>query len=307
MTQSTLADAARDGRGDVPPPDQRAVRRRRSGNGLASVGRVALWAFVGLVLVRGLGTILGGSDGADRGSLSAAQESRFPDDEARAFALRFTHAFLGGTSQRPDRYRRAVASFFAEDVRDQTAALLPSRGPGAKVAWATVARESALGRFRALITVAAASDGVVRYLSVPIARDRAGGLVVTDLPALSAPPPLGAVDVPEPVTLPDAQARPITDLVTRFLTAYVGGGDRAALGYFVAPGTRLVQMAAGLDVVAVEQVARDPQPVGDGLAVVALVRSRDRASGAEFVLRYRLAVIRRERWYVRAVAGGPSS
>lgn len=271
---------------------------------LARVGRVVLWAFVGLVLIRGFGAIFSGGDAADRAV--PAQGSRFPDTEARAFAVRFAHVYLGG-SPGSEEYRRRVAAFLAEDLREQASTILPEAGSATRVGWATVARESPLGRSRALITVAASVGEAVRYLTVPVARDRAGGLVVFDLPSLGAAPARGAAEAPEPLALPEVQVRPVTDLVTRFLTAYVEGGDRAALAYFLAPGARLVQMSRGLEVVRVEQVARDPYPVRRGVGVVALVRVRDRATGAELVLRYRLTVVERERWYVQVVAGGPSA
>jgi hypothetical protein len=68
-----------------------------------------------------------------------------------------------------------------------------------------------------------------------------------------------------------------------------------------------VQMSRGLEVVGVEQVARDPYPARRGVGVVALVRVRDRATGGALVLRYRLTLVERERWYVQVVAGGPSA
>ncbi len=268
---------------------------------------MVLWAFVGLVLIRGLSAIFGGGDATDRSTAAAVDERRFPDDEARAFAVRFTHTYLGGSKQEPETDRREVAAFLAEDLRDRATTVLPETGSGARVAWGTVARESLLGRSRALITVAVSTGEAVRYLTVPVARDRAGGLVVFDLPSLSAAPSRGAVDVPDPLALSETQARPITDLVTRFLKAYVAGGDRAALAYFLAPGARLVQMSRGLEVIGVEQVARDPYPARRGVGVVALVRVRDRVSDAELVLRYRLTLVERERWYVQVVAGGPSA
>lgn len=300
-------DADGNERAAEPLLRHRPASPRWGGAGLASAGRVLLWAFVGLVLIRGLGAVLGGQDSAERGAVAAVQGPRWPDDEARAFAVRFTHAYLGGSPRGPETHHRSVTAFLAEDLRERTAAALPEIGPGARVAWATVARATSLGRDRALITVAASTGEAVRYLTVPVARDRAGGLVVFDLPWLSAAPARGAAEAPEPMALPEAQARPITDLVTRFLTAYVTGGDRAALAYYLAPGARLVQMSRGLEVIGVEQVARDPYPMRRGVGIVALVRVRDRATSGELVLRYRLAVVERERWYVQVVAGGPSA
>lgn len=312
QARTVATDASSDeAPGSAPGAGRTIASGRRSARnsiGLARVGRVVLWAFVGLVLIRGLGAIFGdGGAASDRGSSAAASERRFPDDEARAFAVRFTHAYLGGSSRDPEAHRREVTAFLAPDLRERVTAVLPAGNFGARIGWATVARETAVGRNRALITVAASTGEAVRYLTVPVARDRAGGLVVFDLPSLGAPPSKGATEAPEPVALPEVQARPITDLVKRFLQAYVAGGDRAALAYFLAPGARLVQMSRGLEVVEVEQVARDPYPARRGVGVVALVRVRDRATGAELALRYRLTVVERERWYVQVVAGGPSA
>lgn len=308
---STLGSPSGNGvaRGELGRAERGRAALGRGGQSLlAPVGRVALWTFVALVLVRGLGAILGGAPTLEGGSAAAARGVGFPDVEARAFAVRFARAYLSFDPKRPEAYRRAVAAYLPDDLSDQAAALLPSRGPGARIAWATVAREASLGSSRALITVATASTaGSVRYLSVPITRDRTDGLVVFDLPSLSAPPAKGSVEAPDPVALSGPDARPIEDLAKRFLTVYLAGGDRAALAYFLAPGTRLVRMPDDLDVVEVDQVARDPRPVRRGLAVSALVRVRDRASGATLKLRYRLSVVRRERWYIRAVAGGPSA
>lgn len=287
--------------------DCRPARGRRGSGRLAVAGRVVLWAFVGLVLLRGLGAIFSSSSPADRGASNVVRGDASLGVEAQAFAVRFATTYLSVDPKQPEAYRRAVAAYLPKGLSDQ-AATLPSPDSRTRVAWATVAREASLGSSRALITVATASTvGAVRYLSVPVARDHDGGLVVFDLPSLSAPPPKGTAEAPEPVALSGADARPVEDLTKRFLSAYLAGGDRAELAYLLAPGARLVRMPQGLEVVAVDQLGRDARPPRGQLAVSALVRVRDRASGAVLSLRYRLTLVRHERWYVRAVAGGPSA
>jgi hypothetical protein len=278
---------------------KRAGRRlERPSIGLRSAGRVALWLAVGIVLIRGVGSIVSEPAGpSDR----AAAEPRFPDAEARAFAVRFASAYL-------DPPLGGLAGYLADGLSDQ-AAVTPPRGPGAKVAWATVARESSLGDSRALVTVAVLTDaGASRYVTVPVARDKRGGLVVSALPSFSAPPPravLRGEDV-EPLTGPGSEA--VGDLAERFLRAYLSGGDSDALAYLLVPGAAVAPMPGGLAVVSfdgADQVAATA--TARRRSVRASVTVRDRETGAVYPLGYRLEVVKHDRWHVAEIAGGPRS
>ncbi len=266
--------------------------------GLRSAGRVALWIAVGLVLIRGVGSIV--SEPASPAGRASA-EPRFPDAEARAFAVRFASAYL-------DPPPGGLGRYLTDGLSDQ-AAVTPPRGPGAKVAWATVAREASLGDSRALVTVAVLTDaGTSRYVTVPVARDERGGLVVSALPSFS-PPPSRAVargeDV-EPLTGPGAEA--VGDLAERFLRPYLSGGDSDALGYLLAPGAAVAPMPGGLAVVSfdgVDQIAATA--TARRRSVLATVTVRDRETGAVYPLGYRLEVAKHDRWHVAEIAGGPQS
>lgn len=290
-------------------PSRHAPLAERSGELVRGAGRVALWAVVGLVLVRGVGAIL--SDPADRREPAAPERAAasWPDAEARAFAERFAAAYLEVAPKRPRTHERYVSSFLAEGLSDQAAAVLPSHGPGVRVALATVAREVSLGDSRARFTVATTSTtGTVRYLTVPVLRDRTGGLRVDGLPSLAPPPAkaVGSVSAPTVLSGPDAPG--IRDVVGRFLSAYVAGEGGRSLSYFLAPGTRLVQMPPGLKLLSVGQVSRDPHPTsGPGVGVAVAVRVKDLDSGATYPLSYRLRVVRGDRWQVSGVAGGPGA
>lgn len=234
----------------------------------------------------------------------------FPDGEARAFAVRFARAYLRFAPGEAAGHERMVASFLASGLRDRAAVLLPRSGPGEQVAQAAVAREVGLGGSRALITVASTLQdpvGATRYLTVPVARDRTGGLAVFDLPALSAPPPASQVSASEPGPLSGPEAGAISDLVGRFLAAYLAGGDPSALAYFLAPGARVAAMPAALRLASLDQVAQGEGREAAGVGVVASVHVRDERSGAVYPLRYRLTVEWRDRWQVAGVAEGPST
>lgn len=271
-------------------PERSTGSRRSAGR---AVGRVVLWALICVVLARGLADILAGSaPDAERPRSAAAT---FPNAEARTFAVRFARSYFDGGS---------LHSFFSDGLSDHAAIDPLRRGPGTKVAWAMVAREAFLGSSRALITVAVSAGRYTRYLTVPVARDRDGGLAVIDLPSMSPPPPRGNVAATEAAPLTDSDAGPIGDLAERFLRTYLGGAGPRELAYYLAPGAGVMPMPPGLRLVAVDQL--------DGMrarrghrGVRVLARVRDDQSGTEFALRYRLEVAQRDRWLVSAVAGGP--
>lgn len=267
-----------------------------------AAGRVLLWALVVVVFVRGVGAILVPGEDATRDSGNrATQHEAFPDGEARAFAVRFAAAYLGGGRER-------LAGLVADGLSDSAGLWGSRRGLGADVAWAVVAREVSLGESRALVTVALGLEGGgSRYVTVPVARDGTGGLVVFEAPSFSPPPRRGRVARGESVPLSGAGAEAISDLAERFLRRYLSGAGESALAYFLAPGVQLAPMPDGLDVVAVERIdALDP-PGRSRRWVLASVRVRDDATGAVYDLAYRVEVVRRDRWYVAAVAGGPQS
>lgn len=281
-------------RGDASCPDTPRLR------GARAAARGLLWVCVALVFVRGLTDIANGPAAARNGTRDTRQA--LGGDEARAFAVAFTRSYL--TVPQPAGLER----FFADGLRDRAMAIVSPHSPGVQVTQATVAREVSLGSSRALLTVAAwTSEGHVSYLTVPVAIDDRGGLVVDDLPAFSAPPRHGTTTGQAPALLTGGEQDAIGGLVRRFLSEYIPGHDEATFGYLLAPGARIAPMAPGLGLLTVEELA-EPQP-GDGRrrVVVATVRVRSSRTRAIYTQRYRLTVVRRDRWYVAAVAGGPDA
>jgi Conjugative transposon protein TcpC len=277
---------------------------RTSGAMLRNIGRVALWGVLALLLVRGAGDVLAGDEPPPPASASRAAELSWPDDEARAFAVDFTRAYLSYSPRRPNRYARAVVPFVATEVAGSIVPRFARRDSRQVVHNAVVARAARVDDSRALVTVAATVVGrevSTRYLTVPVARDGGGGLVVYDLPSFSAPPARGRVPQAELEPLAGAEGAAVQDVLTRFFRAFLAGRS-ADLEYFVPAGVRIGALAqryelAGLD--SVEKVGGSS--VGRTLSVLATVSARDAQSRAVYPLRYRVRLVRRDRWYVAAV------
>ena len=115
--------------------------KRSARSGLSSVGRVAIWAVIALLLVRGVGAVLAPTQAS---APTATRESA--DPASAALAVRFARAYLG------DPTPRALAPFLAEGA--QVGAGSPPTSLGAEVAQAEVAATDELGGGRAVLTVA---------------------------------------------------------------------------------------------------------------------------------------------------------
>lgn len=297
---------------DQSVSDQRSVPRRgarRSHELPRRLGRLVLWAFIALVLARGLGAIL---TAPRRAATSASQVATAGQGDlaAESFAVSFARAYLSFRPDAGSEWLRAVAPYLASGLGDRAAAVLPRRGPGQQVAQATVARVSSLGDARALITVASSFTDPKRpalYLTVPVARDASGGLSVFDLPALSAPPLASTVVYEDPPPLSGPYAPEIQQLLGRFLPLYISGQDPSALAYLTAPGVSLSPLGGGLALASVESLGQDSEPTATSGMLEVSVHVRDTLSGAVYPLRYRIGLTHRDRWYVSSVAGGPQS
>jgi hypothetical protein len=271
---------------------------------LRVVGRVALWCVVAVLLLRGASDVMAVQEPAPVEREPRNIAAGWPDDAARAFAVGFARAYLSYEPKRPGAYARALERFVAPEL---AAAVLPQFDPDAPaqvVRDATVARVARVDERHALITVAAtveAKRASTRYVTVPVARDRAGALVVSDLPSFAPPPQLGrdaAAAELEPLT--GSARADVEHVLTKFFDAFLAG-DSAQLEYLVPAGTRIAALEDPHELVAVGSIGQ----VGEGderaRTVLASVRARDEATGAVFGLRYRLRLVHGDRWYVAAV------
>jgi hypothetical protein len=278
--------------------DGRSARAPRTPADLFKrLGRGLLWLLAIVLLARGL-TSLMATDGAASPTVVkplAHAAATWPDEEARAFAADFARAYL--TAPEPSLERFVTPDLAATIAADFDAHSRQDVGA------VSVARVAGLGPSQALITVAAAVGGDTRYLAVPVARDAGGGLVVPDLPSLVGPPARAVVEAPshEPI---DSSERPaIEDVLKRFLTAYLAG-EADGLEYLVPPGTRISPVGQRYELVGITSLQLAAPPKGRVRVVWTSVRARDVQSRAIYGLRYRLQLVRDDRWYVAAVTGG---
>jgi hypothetical protein len=267
------------------------------GRPLRAAGRLAIWAVVGLLLIRGLGAILE-TPRASAPVPRAGGDLLDPADAA--LAVRFARAYLSDPSP------RALAPFLAEGARVGRGR--PPASGGTTVAQAEVSATEDLGGGGAVLTVACElRDARALYLAVPISRSKAGEVAVSGVPwVVAAPSAAGAAaERPRPIAGPDADA--IGALVGKFIPAYVSARRARDLSYLLAPGAAIAPLGGSLELRGgLAPVAQLGDGEGRRRTVVAAGRFRDVASGAVYRLAYRLELVRRDRWYVRAIEGALS-
>lgn len=275
--------------------------RRREGGGrsvgstLRAVGRVALWALVGLLLLRGVSGVL---SEPRQDSSPAAGRSAAADPATTAFAVRFARAYLTDASP------QVLAPYLAPGA---PAPALAGTGAVAQVEQAEVAAVRDLGDSQAIVTVACELDDArTLYLAVPIVRASAAEVAALGVPALVAGPAVAgaSVEPPRPVAGPDAEA--IAGLVRRFLPAYLSAASPGDLAYLLAPDARVTPPGSGFELVAVASVKQVGSGEGGRRTAIATARVRDTATGAVVPLAYRLRLVRQDRWYVARVEGALS-
>jgi hypothetical protein len=264
---------------------------------------------LGLVLVRGVADVLG----AQRPAASArvdrsADRIEWPDDAARALAVEFAAAYLThAPGEEPAVHARRLSGLASPALAHELAPRPDERAPRQTPRAAIVERAVAVDRRHALVTVAVTTETArgmsARRVTVPVASDGAGGLVVYDLPSF-APAPARAQAAPtqgEPLLGSERAA--IADVLARFLRAFLAG-DTSGLEYLVPPGTRIAAAAGGqLELLELGSIAATGPTARDERAVLAKLVARDPKSRATYSLRYRVRLVRRDRWYVADING----
>ncbi len=258
-------------------------------------GRIAIWVTIGLLLVRGFGAVLSpAATGGGRPVLTSGA----PDPASASLAVRFARAYLEASP------RRSLASF-SSDGRGVVPALGVLRG--SRVTQAEVSAVESLGDGLEVLTVACdLRDARTLFLAVPVSRLGAGEVAVQGAPWIVAAPESagGAVESPRP--LAGEGADEIRRLGREFVSAYVSGRSPHDLAYLLAPRAEVRPLGGAMEAIGVTAVAQLGDGEGRRRIVLVSGRFRDRVSGAVYPLTYRLALVRGERWYVRAVEGSPS-
>lgn len=269
---------------------------------LLAVGRILLWGAVALVWVRGALTFFPGASGAPRPAEAQAPKQSFPEDPARAVALRFAQEYLTYGKDGTADTRSARLEPFLPGSADPSVGW---DGRGTQEADSVVpVGMSVLGPRTAVATVAARTGPRWLYLAIPLVvqPDR---IVVSDLPAfVPGPWPSAGIEA-APISGDPSRTADIRPALESFFRAYAGGspGD---LSYFAAPGRSLQGLGATMDFGGLVELR-----AGEGtraIPAVARVRWVDRTTGAGLTQTYRMTLVSRDgRWYVDRLGAGPAS
>jgi conjugative transposon protein TcpC len=267
---------------------------------LLAAGRILLWGAVALVWVRGALTFFPGASSAPKPAEAQSSKQSFPEDPAKAVAVRFAQEYLTYGKDTTD-IRNARLTPFLPGAADPSAGW---DGRGVQEADNTVPVGLSVTSPRtAVATVAARTGARWLYLAVPLAvqSDR---IVVSDLPAfVPGPWPSAAVDA-APISGDPSQTGDIRPALESFFRAYAGG-SQGDLSYFAAPGRSLTGLAGSMDFGGLVELR-----TGEGTSTVpavARVRWLDKATGAGLTQTYRMTLVARDgRWYVDRLGAGPA-
>jgi Conjugative transposon protein TcpC len=271
------------------------VRGTVSGGPLRSVGRMALWAVVVLLLVHGAVSLVQTEPRNDEVALSGSAAGD-GSEAVDAFAVGFVRAYLADPSP------EALAAFVVSDTT------IASGGEAApadeQVAQAEVMATRQTGGGRAVVTVwCELLTGRVVYLAVPTIRSMAGGVAALGPPAFVSAPGIGRVESDTEGSQPirGVDAGEIRELAERFTNSYLSATEPGGLKYLTPPGSAIAPLGGFAPVGAVSV-----REAGDGggphRSVTVAVRARAQGGGV-YPVAYMLALEKRDRWYVTAVEG----
>ncbi len=271
---------------DVEVRSLRALRLRARLPRALAVGAVSLFALAG---AKALLTNPGAASTQVRPTLAS-------DPSVDAFAEAFTRAYLTWAPGRSEQREARLKPFLARDL-DPDAGLSPPARTTREVDWAAVADRHRTGSTTA-VTVVAELDGKRAYLSVPVHEGRRGFLVVRSYPALVGGPATDtSAGQPTEAEVENAQLRAVAE---RVVGNFLAGG-RENLAADLAPDAVVSVPAERLEVSSIDSVTW----AAPGRRVAVQLRAKD-GDGAGWTLRYELEVVRRERWYVRAIEDDPN-
>lgn len=256
-------------------------------------------ALAWLVLAGGVGFVALVRFGlGDAPSSGASENPTWPDDEAKAFAARFAQTVLtySPSPKAVDARTAAIQAMVSSEVDAERVAAVPE-GTRQRVLGTWPAGGQRHGSRVADIVVAAtvsnARSTSTLHLSVPVARDAYGGLVVDAYPAPVSPPAAAQSPPASDVSLDDANADAIEALLKRFLPAYLSGGATAP--EFLAPGVTVVPLGRRYINVNLVSTALDgPAPASPTAPVrhlLVVVEAVDLDTRALVTARYRMTVV----------------
>lgn len=278
----------------MPGGAELVSRSARTTRALAQGPRILVLGVVGLLAIAGARAAIAGP-----GTPPAPARATAPGGNlsAQGFAQAFARAYLTWDGRDPERHVAQVRPYVSQ-ILDPGAGLRPPDRGSQQVLWTAALADRPMSERIRVVTVAAQTTSSLVHLAVPVQRDARGFLVVPRYPAIVGPPvsdPGQAVAGEDDVE--DAALRAVA---TRTVTNYVEG-ERDNLRADLDRGAVVSLPAAALKVRSVQSVT------SAGAGRVAVTLAAEDVDGAEWTLRYELSVVRRDRWYVRAISIDPTS
>lgn len=270
------------------------TRSARANRAFARGPRLLVLSAVGVLAIAGARVAIAGTD---RPLAIARASAPFPDLVAQGFAQSFARAYLTWDARRPELHAKQVAPYVSRTL-DPGAGLQPPDRGSQGVLWTAVVQDRAVGYRVRMITVAAQTTRSLVHLAVPVQRGARGLLIVPRYPALVGPP------VSDPAqrvgTEKEVEDTALRTVAARTVTNYVEG-ERDNLRADLDRATVVSLPTAALRVRSVDAVA------WAAARRVAVTVAAEGADGTAWTLRYELSVVRRDRWYVRAISIDPTS
>jgi Conjugative transposon protein TcpC len=257
----------------------------------ARAPRALATAAVALLALGGLRTAVEGATPAPAHKRIVARG----DQTVAAFAEAFVRAYLSFDPAEPESREERLAGYLSRAL-DPDAGLAQPAGHTRHVEWTTVVDQVQRGRLTT-VPVAAGLAGDTVHLAVPVERDERGLVAVAGYPALMGSPAHDPAIAPASEDeVDDPGLRAVCERAVRNYLA----GERRNLAADLTDDAVVSLPGRELAVRSVESVTW----AVPGRRAAVQLQAED-PEGATWTLRYELAVVRRDRWYVRAIHTDP--
>lgn len=309
---------------------QRTSRRGAGGRWLVWVLRAVVWVVLLVIGYRGVAAIVTSYEGksGSAGQADAAGAGQpahgFPVTLASAFALEFGQIYLNISPATAAQRASELAPFLPPGTDPR----LGWNGSGSQTVQSVEpAGVQVRGAHSAVVSLLALANGRLIELSVPVYYAD-GGLVVSGLPALTAPPVAAVPPAGQAVAQDRAVQQTLSRLLPAFFRAYAAGPS-SQLTAFATPGTRLPGLGGevGFGSIVAVSVPTTTGAAKNGAArnitvTVAWLPASTPSAGpptssaggrAQIDMTYAMTVVQRAgRWYVSSIGAstalaGPSS
>lgn len=264
----------------------------RDSRSMRAAGRLVIWVAIGLLLVRGVAATFAAPQ-----KTTATPAVARGEEVVAATAERFARLYL----EDPD--PRVLQPYLAAGA--EIGAGRPPSVDGPEVAQADVVDTTDVGDGRVVVTVSCElRDSRTLYLTVPIVRHGSGEAAVLGAPSIVAMPAPAGVDPESPRPIAGSEAGAISELVEKFLPAYLSSADSRELSYLLTPGAEIIPLGGQVELVRVGDVQQLGGGEGPRRDLLVSARVKEPVRGATYPLAYRLEILRRGgRWYVSTVEG----